>query len=222
MPNEMLTTLEQKVAPGNAALVVIDVQNDFIATGGFFESIGGDVSLLQRTAVPSLLRLIDRAREAGVLIVFVTAIYDQQYRSAAMEERKLRMKNDRWPCISGTWGAEFYAVKPLPGEPVVIKHRYSAMIDTTLDSVLKQHGIKSLLMTGVATDTCVEGTARDAYFMDYYVTLISDCSGALCESDHLSTLPRFARDYGLVVTSADLFAAWEHLGELSSRSRDIA
>jgi ureidoacrylate peracid hydrolase len=211
MHHAMLTTLEQKVDRRNAALVVIDVQNDFVATGGFFESVGGDVGLLQRTTVPSILRLLEKAREFGVLIVFIKAIYDKQYRSAPMEERKLRLKNDRWPCISGTWGAEFYEIRPLPGEPVVIKHRYSGMIGTELDSVLKKHDVQSLLMAGVATDTCVEGTARDAYFMDYYVSLVSDCSGALSENDHLSALTRFSRDYGLVVTSHDVIAAWERI-----------
>jgi ureidoacrylate peracid hydrolase len=223
MPHEMLTTLAQKVASENAALVVVDVQNDFVATGGFFESIGGDVGLLQRTTIPSLLRLIDKAREVGVLVVFVTAIYDKQYRSAPMEERKLRMTNDRWPCISGTWGADFYAVKPLPGEPIVIKHRYSGMIGTELASVLKKHGVSSLLMTGVATDTCVESTARDAYFMDYYVSLVSDCCGALSEADHLSALPRFARDYGLVVTSHEVLSVWQGMNKKKqSEANNIA
>lgn len=222
MHNAMLTTLEQKVDRANAALIVIDVQNDFVAAGGFFDSIGGDIELLQRTTVPSILRLLERAREFGILIVFVKAIYDKQYRSAPMEERKLRLKNDRWPCISGTWGAEFYKVKPLQGDPVIIKHRYSGMIGTELDSVLKTYGVKSLLMAGVATDTCVEGTARDAYFMDYYVTLLSDCSGALSESDHLSALTRFSRDYGLVVTSHDVIAAWEHSGRMQPNARNIA
>jgi ureidoacrylate peracid hydrolase len=209
MQDKLLTTLKQKVSRENAALLVVDVQNDFVASGGFFESIGGDVAFLQQKTVPSLLRLIDKAREFGILIVFIKAIYDEQYRSAPMQERKLRLKNDRWPCLSNTWGAELYAVQPLPGEPIVIKHRYSGMIGTELDSVLKRHGVKSLLMTGVATDTCVEGTARDAYFMDYYVSLVSDCSGALNEADHLSALPRFARDYGLVVTSDEIISAWK-------------
>jgi ureidoacrylate peracid hydrolase len=222
MQNEMLTTLELKVDRKNAALVVIDVQNDFVATGGFFESIGGDVGFLQRTTVPSLLHLIDMARAFGVLTTFVKAIYDEQYRSAPMEERKLRLKNDRWPCISGTWGAEFYEIRPLPGEPVVIKHRYSGMIGTELDSILKKHGVQSLLMAGVATDTCVEGTARDAYFMDYYVSLISDCSGALSETDHVSALSRFSRDYGLVLTSHDVIAAWERIDRMPPDARNIA
>ena len=214
----MLTTLEQKAAPGNAALVVIDVQNDFVADGGFFDSIGADVRILQQRTVPALVRLLEQAHEAGVLVVYVQAIYDAPFRSAAMEERKLRLRNDRWPCISGTWGAEFYRVCPLPGDPVVVKHRYSGMIGTDLDAVLKTHGVKSLLLAGVATDTCVESTGRDAYFMDYYVSLISDCSGAFNESDHSSALKRFSRDYGLVVTSDELVTAWHRLGARASRA----
>ena len=93
----------------------------------------------------------------------------------------------------------------------MIKHRYSGVINTELDSVLKRHGIKSLLLTGISTDTCVESTARDAYFIDYYVTLVSDCCAAFNERDHLGALARFDRDYGPVVASAEIIAAWERL-----------
>lgn len=207
----LLTTLEQKAAPANAALVVVDVQNDFVADGGFFAKIGADMKTIQR-AVPPLVRLIEHARKAGVLVVFVQAIYNQEYRSAPMRERDRRRKVDVPRCETGTWGADFYGVRPLPAEPVVIKHRYSGVINTELDSVLKRHGIKSLLLTGVATDTCVESTARDAYFIDYYVTLVSDCCAAFNEGDHLGALARFERDYGPVVASAEIIAAWERLG----------
>jgi ureidoacrylate peracid hydrolase len=206
---QLLTTLEQKVSPKHSALIVVDVQNDFVADGGYFHQVGGDVRKIQSFAIPPLLRLIDKAREAGVLVVFIQAIYDDQYLSAPMRERDLRTRREMPKCQSGTWGADFFAVRPLPGEPVVIKHRYSGMINTELDALLKQRGIKSLLMTGVATDTCVEATARDAYFIDYYVSLIADCCGALDDEDHLTAVKRFARDYGLVVTSSDVIDAWQ-------------
>jgi len=204
----LLTTLDQKAAPANAALVVVDVQNDFVADGGFFATIGADMKTIQ-LAIPPLQRLIDDARRAGVLVVFVQAIYDPEYYSAPMRERDRRRAVEMPRCRTGSWGADFCAVRPLPAEPVVIKHRYSGVINTELDSVLKRHGIKSLLMTGVATDTCVESTARDAYFIDYYVTMVADCCAAFNARDHVSALERFARDYGSVVTSAEIIAAWE-------------
>ena len=208
--DDLLVTLAQKTAPENAALVVVDVQNDFCADDGYFGRVGADVKAVQRK-IPTLQRLIDHARAAGVLAVFVQAIYDPEYVSAPMRERNLRKGREMPRCLTGTWGADFYGVRPQPGEPVVIKHRYSGVINTELDAVLKRHGVKSLLMTGVATDTCVESTARDAYFIDYYVTLVEDCCGAYNEQDHAGALARFDRDYGPVVTAADIIACWDRL-----------
>jgi len=123
--DELLSTLEQKVSPALAALLVIDVQNDFVADGGFFDQIGADVKTIQR-AISPLAKLIDRAREAGVLVVFIQAIYDPQYLSAPMRERDVRVGRRMSRCLTGSWGADFYVISPRPNEPVVIKHRYSA------------------------------------------------------------------------------------------------
>lgn len=220
----LLRTLAQKADPAHSALLVIDVQNDFVADGGFFDKIGGDVRTIQEQRVPHLLRLIDAARQAGVLIIFVRAIYDPSDHSDAMRERNLRLNMELPRCLSESWGADFYRVKPLPGEPVIVKHRYSAMVGTDLLALLEDRGIRSLLLSGVATDTCVESAGRDAYFRDYYVTLIEDCCGAASEEDHCSALKRFNRDYGPVVPSDAVMAAWraprqtpEAEPELSSR-----
>lgn len=209
----LLSTLEQKVAPPHAALIVVDVQNDFVADGGFFDRIGADVKTVQK-AIPNLLRLIDRARAAGVLVVFVQAIYDAEVLSAPMRERNLRRAVQMPRCLTGSWGADFYLVRPAPGEAVVIKHRYSAMLNTQLEGLLRRHGIRSLLLSGVATDTCVESTGRDAYFTDYYVSIVADCCGAASESDHLGALKRFDRDYGAIFTADEIIGAWTRLGLL--------
>lgn len=214
--SDLLITLEQKAAPGRAALLVIDVQNDFAADEGFFGRIGADVRSIRATVIPSLVRLIEHARAAGVLVVFVQAIYDAEYLSAPMRERNRRRKVEMPRCLTGSWGADFHVVRPAPGEPVVIKHRYSAMLNTELDAQLKRRGIESLLLTGIATDTCVESTGRDAYFTDYYVTLVADCCGAFNTSDHRGALGRFDRDYGAIVNSNDLIDVWR----LATKSKE--
>ena len=216
----LLTTLAQKADPACAGLLVIDVQNDFAADGGFFDQIGADVGSIQATVIPSLIRLVDRARAAGTLVVFVQAIYDPKDLSPPMRERNRRRQVEMPRCLTGSWGADFHGVRPAPGEPVVIKHRYSAMHKTELDAILKRRGIRSLLLSGISTDTCVESTGRDAYFMDYYVTLVADCCGAFDESDHLGAIKRFDRDYGAVVTSDDLIDTWERRAQ--SVKRDVA
>jgi ureidoacrylate peracid hydrolase len=207
----LLDRLDLKVDPKHCALLVIDVQNDFAATGGFFHQVGADVGPIQREVVPAIGRLIDAARRVGVTVIFVKSHYDSQYLSPPMRERNARLGMTMSRCLSGSWGAEFYEVKPIADEPVVIKHRYSAMIGTSLREVLQARGIQSLLLSGIATDTCVESTARDAYFLDYYVTLVSDCCGAASAQDHNGTFPRFTRDYGLVVTSDSVTAIWSGL-----------
>jgi len=214
----LLSTLDLKAAPGNAALLVVDVQNDFVADGGFFDTIGADVKTVQK-AIPKLVRLIDKARAAGVPVIFVQAIYDSQHLSAPMRERNLRRTVEMPRCLTGSWGADFYMVRPAQGEDVVIKHRYSAIVNTGLDALLKRRGIRSLLLAGVATDTCVESTGRDAYFFDYYVSIVADCCGAASESDHAGALKRFDRDYGAIVTSDEVIGAWERLGLLSTDSQ---
>ncbi len=207
MADDLLSTIAQKAAPEHAALLVIDVQNDFVAENGFFHRVGADIATIQR-AVPPLIRLIDQAREAGVLTVFVQAIYDPEHVSAPLRERNARRGIPIPRCLTGSWGAEFCGVRPLPSEPVVIKHRYSAFTNPELKARLDKRGIRSLLLTGVSTDTCVESTARDFYFADYYVTLVADCCAAASQQDHTVALSRFDRDYGAVVSSSEVIDAW--------------
>src|SRR5262245_56133114 len=214
--NELLSTLAQKVSPAHAALLVIDVQNDFVANGGFFDRIGTDVKTIQRVIAP-LARFVDCAREAGMLVVFIQATYDVQYLSAPIRERDLPVGRRMPRCLTGSWGADFHVIAPRPNEPVVIKHRYSAFAKPELNDSLKHRGIRSLLLTGVATDTCVESTGRDAYFMDYYVTLVADCCAGAAERDHRVALERFERDYGAVVNSADVIEAWKRSATLAMR-----
>jgi ureidoacrylate peracid hydrolase len=205
---DLMRTLAEKTDPAHCALIVVDVQNDFAADGGFLHTVGGDLRSIQQERVPALLRLIAESRRVGVRVIFVQAIYDPEDLSAPMRERNARLNMELPRCLSGSWGADFYRVKPEPDENVVIKHRYSAMVNTELPQVLKQHGIRSLLLAGIATDTCVESVGRDAYFIDYYVTLVADCCGAANEEDHRVALKRFNRDYGSVVTSSDVIEAW--------------
>ncbi len=210
---ELLLTLEQKADPAHAALVLVDVQNDFLADGGFFHKVGVDVAPMREALAP-LPRLLEQARQAGLLVVFVQAIYDAEYLSGAMLERNRRRGLEIPRCLSGSWGAEFWTVRPRAGEPIVIKHRYSAFANTALHALLQQRGVRSLLLTGATTDVCVESTARDGYFLDYYVTMVADCCAAATARWHQDALEGCARDFGTVASAAEIVAAWERLGAL--------
>jgi ureidoacrylate peracid hydrolase len=210
---ELLLTLEQKADPAHAALVLVDVQNDFLADGGFFHQAGVDVAPMREALAP-LPRLLEQARQAGLLVVFVQAIYDAEYLSGAMLERNRRRGLEIPRCLTGSWGADFWTVRPQADEPIVIKHRYSAFANTALHALLQQRGVRSLLLTGATTDVCVESTARDGYFLDYYVTMVADCCAAATARWHQDALEGCARDFGTVANAAEIVAAWERLGAL--------
>lgn len=204
----LLMTLAQKVDPKHAAVLVVDVQNDFVAEGGWADRAG-----LERWHNEAAARRVPKfllaARQAGVPVIFVQSTYDDIYVSDPMLERNLRRGLTAPRCVSGTWGAEFFLVEPEPGEQVIRKHRYSAFVETELHTVLRRLGVKTLILTGVYTEGCVESTARHGYFLDYYVVMVDDCCGTTSEKIHRQALDRCERHFGIVALSEEIAAIWE-------------
>jgi ureidoacrylate peracid hydrolase len=191
-------------------LIVVDVQNDFVSPEGSAGKRGDDVGAAM-AMIPNLTGLIDQARKVGFTVVYIRTTHSDWTDTASWIYRTSQ-KSGLNTCREGTWGAEFYdGIAPLPSERVVIKHRYSAFINTDLNTVLKARGIQSILVCGVATNVCVETTARDGYMYDYYVTMIDDCSAAYDAKLHMSTLENIRRHFGLVASSHQIIESWSGL-----------
>ena len=94
---------------------------------------------------------------------------------------------------------------------ICTKHRYSAFVGTDLELILKSQGVEYILVTGVATNVCVESTARDGYHRDYNVILIEDCCGAYDQQEHAATLNNISKFFGTVTTSKTLIASLEQV-----------
>lgn len=211
----VLATLEQKVDPAHAALIVIDVQNDFCAAGGMMDNEGADLGAVQAMA-DRLPPLIDAARGAGALVVFVRNVYSTEgnaYLSDVYLEQAARTRGGSYTtrdvCGPDSWEGDFYGdVRPLPGEPIVTKHRYGAFHNTDLETILRGHGIRTVVLTGVATNVCVETTAREAFLRDYYVVFCGD--GAACYDDdtHAATLRTIDKYFGPVVAVDEVAGLW--------------
>jgi ureidoacrylate peracid hydrolase len=191
--------------------LVIDVQNDFCAEGGWFHRLGNDLSLIHE-AVERLEGFIDVARTVGIAPIFVRAIYDVVYLSPPMLEVRERNDLGIGYCETGTWGAELFRVSPRDGEHVITKHRYSAFKDTELDALLRSQQVRNLLIAGTTTNVCVESTARDAFMLDYHVVLLADASATYDAASHEATLENMRRASGIVATTADVVDAWNAMG----------
>jgi ureidoacrylate peracid hydrolase len=200
--------LTRILSPQQAALLVVDVQNDFCHQDGFFGRCGMDMSAVQ-TAARQIDALLPVARQSGVPIIFTVMEHDDGTNSSAWVNRYPTPRADA--CVAGTWGAALYALTPARGEPVVIKHRYSPFVGTNIEYLLRARERKSLIVTGVATNICVEAVLRDGFTRDYDVVLVEDCAGAYSERAHQSTIENTRTFLGRVVQSEMLKEHWRSL-----------
>jgi ureidoacrylate peracid hydrolase len=112
--------------------------------------------------------------------------------------------------VAGTWGAEFAPeVAPQADDLVVTKHRYSAFFATDLDMLLRARGIRTIVLSGTATNNCVDGSGRDAFALGYYVALAADASAATSRELHEATLQTADHAYATITDCASIVATWK-------------
>ncbi len=92
-------------------------------------------------------------------------------------------------------------LKPQRDEPIVDKHHYSAFMGTPLDGILRKHDVQTLIVTGVATNVCVDSTLRHGFFLGYYIVLLEDCVGSNSAAGHQGTLASVRNNIGTVASS---------------------
>lgn len=195
----LLATFEEQVRPDRAALLVIDMQNDFCAVGGYLQKERGyDVGFAEAVA-DRIAAAVAAAREAGMLVVWIRSHYDFKYLAAPHRVKR----GQEGCCLEGSWGAEFFRLQPLAEEPVVTKHHYSGFAGTELDALLRRHDRETLVVTGIATNVCVDSTLRDGFFAGYYIVVLEDCVGSNSLAGHNGTLATVRNNIGTVVTSAE-------------------
>lgn len=187
-----------KLDPRKTALLVIDMQNAFVAPGAPVEVPAA------RAIVPSINRLAAELRKRGATVVWV------------MHEN--RPGGSDWDGFFGAFVSDRTkaAAALTVGSPMqtlwreldvsrddlrVAKNRYSAFIKTDFEKTLQQRGIDTLLIAGTKTNVCCECTARDAMMLDYKVVMLSDCTAALSDEEHLATLENMIQQFGDVLTA---------------------
>jgi ureidoacrylate peracid hydrolase len=156
------------------ALIVVDMQEGFLRTDTAMARLGFDVSLLQE-AIDPCVRLVEAARAAGLLVVFTRYIYKPDYSDGGIMVELLPGLRDEGALKAGEWEVELAPVfGRRPDEPVIDKSKPSAFFGTTMDAVLKEHGITRVIVCGITTNCCVESTVRDASHRDLETWLVVD------------------------------------------------
>ena len=202
---------EFRFVPARTAVVMIDMQRDFIEPGGFGETLGNDVSRLA-AAIPAAQGLLEWARALGVRIVHTKECHrpDLSDCPPAKRERgspRLRI-GDPGPMgrilVDGEPGSDFVpALAPRPGEVVIAKPGKGAFHDTALGTMLHGWGVEQLVFAGVTTEVCVQTSMREANDRGFECLMLEDCTGATDLGNHLAAIKMIKMQGGVFGAVAD-------------------
>ena len=208
MPDRLLRTPAERLAPQHTALLVVDMQNDFCAEKSYIDEVlGKDASPCRAVAAP-IMALVKNARAAGVPVFWIRANYDLDKLPAGMAVRFGAQGKGRICCGTGSWGWGFYGVEPAPGEAEIEKHCFSGFMGTDLDTRLRTLAIRSLVFAGVQTNVCVDATLRDGLARGFNVALAADCAASYAADLHDATLKNVRLAMGDVLSGAEIAAFW--------------
>lgn len=210
LPHVPAADLAAMIEPSRTALVVIDVQEDFVGPDGAMARIGLDLSSVG-PALDRIERLIAAGRAAGATIAFARVVTSAESDSQAL--RLLNARKGRPPqaiaiCREDQPGSAYYRVAPQPGDIETPKRLFNTFHGTRFDEELRARGVDTLVVVGFTTDCCVESTCRDAFHRDYSVFVVSDATDAYGAELHLGALRGLQKNVALLADTQAVLAAW--------------
>ena len=197
-----------------SALLIVDMQNDFLHRDGSFSHIARehpeakiDMPFLIGT-IPNVKRLADAFRAAGRPVVYLAHVLKPDYSDASFPYWRLGMEpasGNRTHCVEGTWGAQIIDdLKPKEGEHLVVKKGFGGFSNTPLDTVLRNLGVTTCVVSGVTTCVCVSTTVRGGVEYNYRIILVSDAVAEVDQATHEAELKTMARIFADVKTTDEV------------------
>ena len=191
--------------PSHAALLIIDMQRDFIEPGGFGAALGNDVNELRRAIAPNV-ELLKAWRDAGLFVIHTREGHRPDLADLP-RAKKVRGKGaitigDAGPMgrilVRGEAGHDIIPeLAPTPGEPVIDKPGKGAFYATDLGAILSHRGVTQLVVTGVTTEVCVSTTVREANDRGFDCLVLEDCCGSYFPEFHAAALKMISAQGGI-------------------------
>jgi nicotinamidase-related amidase len=189
------------------AVLVVDMQNAFVDPKGSLARMGVPVGRNTRP-IPHIRAIVAAARAAKAPVVHLRFVLREDLADLGVLGRKFPPLSALRHCAAGSWDAAFYpGMEPAPGEYVVDKNRFSGFFGTDLDELLRILRVDTLVVTGVATNICVESTVRDAFARDYRVVVPREATGSYTEEMEAGSLAVMAFMFAEVVGAGEVVAA---------------
>ena len=200
-----LDRLRAKLNSESTALIIVDMQKDFCCEGGVFHKRGFDIRPAQQLA-ERLNSFLKEARKALKHIVHLNMMKNPELASPVVDDlyKRIKMERSYDPAF-----AEPYEVIPQPGDVVIPKYKYSGFVSTYLDPFLRLKNINTLILTGLATNVCVESTARDGFMREYYIVIPSDLTEGTSADAKKWSLSNLDMFFGEVVSSNEILECWK-------------
>lgn len=204
------STARWELVPGRTAVVLIDLQNDFLHENGWYAKSGIDIAHMRRVIEPTH-ELLEAARAKNVPVIWTRhGFINEQDAGPYMQFRSFYKDGG---LRIGTWGFDVYDDFEVHDEDwVVEKSRLSSFFDTKLDTVLKGVDAETVIFTGVVTNQCVAATSKDAMFRNYKAIVVEECTGATLTHLHEPALEMMRVGWADVQALPDTLEQLRNLG----------
>lgn len=189
----------------DAALLVLDVQNELVDAKGKVGAAGLAKIVADRNVIGNLKQAIETARGKKWPVVYVGLGYREDYEDVLSVAPRIAKARDAKVAVHGTWGAEFHPdIAPKPSDIVFYKQWVNPFFGTALLEWLRRHDVKSLYLAGTATNLVIESAARYADDAGFAVSVLEDCCASPNPAWHDFAVTQILPVFGKVINSKDL------------------